>query len=94
MPALHLKPWTEQRMVFESEGGGRSARVSAGSHISDLVSLQKTILLCHKCAPKFSSAKNGYVTNKNIPFACARCDGCKENGMDRRVFIHHSNMPR
>lgn len=94
MAAVHTKPWTDQRMVLEAEHQGRNARVTAGSHIADLVALKKTILLCHKCSPKFGSAKSGYVTSKNIPFAGARCDGCKEMGMDRRVFLHHANMPR
>lgn len=92
--ALHLKPWTEQRIARESEDPGRSARTLAGSHIADLAALKKAIILCDGCARKQGAAPNGYVTNSRIPFCGGKCDGCREIGMDRRLFIHHTNMPR
>lgn len=80
--------------VGQYEDQGRTARTLAGSHIADLVSLKKTILLCSACSPKFNSARNGYVTNRTMPLCVAKCDGCKEPGSDRHVYLHHQNMPR
>lgn len=94
MPALHLKPWTDQRRVLDSEDRGRPARTLAGSHIADLVHLRKTVILCDLCRPKFDNRAVGYVTNPKIPMCSARCDGCKDQGMDRRLFLHHQNLPR
>lgn len=94
MPALHLKPWTAQRLVARDEYQGRAARTLAGSHISDLVSLRKAVMLCHKCQHKFAASKAGYVTRSSIPYAGGRCDGCKEVGMKRRLYLHHQHLPR
>jgi hypothetical protein len=47
--ALHLKPWTEERLARESEDPGRAARTLAGSHIADLAALKKAIILCEGC---------------------------------------------
>lgn len=94
MPALHLVPWTDQRRLADQEHRGRPARTLAGSHVSDLVSLRKSVILCSTCLPKFNARAVGYVTSPNIPLCGARCDGCKENGMERRLFLHHQHMPR
>lgn len=93
-PALHLKPWTEQRMALASESTGKKSGTTAGSYISDLVSLKKAILLCSSCRPKFDIKSNGYVTQARMPMCGGKCDGCKEMGMGRRLFLHHSQMPR
>jgi hypothetical protein len=92
--ALHLNPWTEQRLALESESKGRPVGTLAGSHIADLVALKKTVILCDGCVRKWGSARNGYVTQSRIPFCSANCDGCCEMGTDRRLFLHHSQLPR
>ena len=94
MPALHLVPWTDQRRMADLEDKGRPARTLAGSHISDLVHLRKAVILCSTCLPRWKPEKVGYVTSPRIPMCGARCDGCKENGMGRRMFLHHQHMPR
>lgn len=93
-PALHLKPWTDQRRVLASEDPGRPARTLAGSHIADLVHLRKAVILCPMCVRKFDGRSVGYITNPDVPFCGARCDGCKEMGMERRLFLHHEHMPK
>lgn len=92
--ALHLKPWTDQRLTLAAESTGKKSGTTAGSYIADLVSLKKAILLCPACLPKFGAAQNGYVTQSRMPMCGGRCDGCKDNGMDRRLFLHHSQLPR
>lgn len=94
MPALHLKPWDDQRLLADSEHTGKKSRVTAGSYIDDLAELRKTITLCSNCSPKFNAASRGYVTERTMPLCTARCDGCKETGGDRRLYLHHRNMPR
>ena len=66
-----------------AEAKGRPLRVVAGSWISDLVTLGKTILLCDKCAHKFNYQQAGYqVMRPVIPghnYVISKCDGCKRN---------------
>lgn len=92
--ALHLKPWDDRRLTLAMEHTGRKAGTTAGSYIDDLVAQKKTVILCTGCSPKFASAANGYATRKSMPICAAKCDGCREDGMDRRLFVHHQNMPR
>lgn len=80
--------------VGQYEDRGRAARTLAGSHMADLAHLQKAILLCSTCVRRFDAKSNGYVTDRTMPLAAARCDGCREMGMDRHVFVHSQNMPR
>lgn len=93
-PALHLKPWTDQRRTLALESTGRKPGQTAGTHVSDLAALKKTILLCSSCRPKFDDKAYGYVTSARLPMCGGKCDGCKDNGMGRSVFLHHSQMPR
>jgi hypothetical protein len=57
MPALHLKPWTEERLTEASEHTGRKSGQSAGAYVLDLAALQKAILLCDGCVPKFDARR-------------------------------------
>jgi len=93
MVALHLKPWTPQRLVSRDEYQRPSGTV-AGSHIADMVHLKQAICLCHKCQHKFAATKAGYVTRSNLPFVGGRCDGCNEMGFERRLYLHHKNLPQ
>lgn len=92
--ALHLNPWTDQRLVLDDESTGKKSGQTAGTYIADLVSLKKTVMLCDNCAPKFDAKRNGYATSPNIPHCIGKCDGCKEMGMERHLFLHQQNMPR
>lgn len=95
MPYLHLVPWTEERVTQASEHQGRKAGTTAGSFIDDLAELKKSIVLCQSCAPKFRNARvRGYTIKHGLPLVSGRCDGCKDEGRDRILFIHHQNMPR
>jgi hypothetical protein len=71
-----------------------SAHVGWIAHCRSRAALKKAIILCGFCVNKWNAAPNGYVTNSRIPFCGGKCDGCREIGMDRRLFIHHTNMPR
>jgi hypothetical protein len=94
MANLHLKPWTDQRLTMAMGHTGKKSGQLGGSYISDLVSLKKCITLCVGCSRKFSAASNGYVTDRSIPKCSASCDGCKDMGHDRNVYVHHQNMPK
>jgi len=94
MANLQLVPWRDERPLSELEDKGRPARTLAGSHIADLVHLRKGIMLCSTCLPKWNPKSVGYITAPTVPMCGGRCDGCKENGMDRRMFLHHQHMPR
>lgn len=94
MAYLHLLPWTDQRRLADQEFKGRAARTLAGSHVADLVHLRKSVILCSNCQPKFNAKANGYISPKNVPLCGARCDGCKDMGMERRLFLHHQHLPR
>jgi hypothetical protein len=94
MPALHLVPWDEERLAKASEHTGRKAGITAGSYIADLAALKKSIVLCQSCAPKFHAPKYGYTTKHGLPLVSGACDGCKDEGRDRQLFIHHQQMPR
>lgn len=94
MAALHLNPWTDQRLVADDESTGKKSGQLAGSYIADLVSLRKAVMFCPTCLPKFDSRKAEYVTDPAIPHCIGKCDGCKDMGIERRLFLHHQNMPR
>lgn len=97
MANLNLLSPAKKKMheeVLQYEDRGRAERTLAGSHIADLAHLMKTILLCDNCVGKFDAKRNGYVTDRTMPLCAARCDGCREMGMDRHVFLHSQNMPR
>lgn len=92
--ALHLTPWTDERLALDDESEGKKFGQLAGSYISDLAALRKAIILCPTCLPKFASAKNGYVTETRMPHCMGKCDGCRDMGMERRIFVHHQQIPR
>lgn len=94
MVALHLKPWTDERLTLDDESTGKKSGQMAGTYISDLVALQKTVLLCPTCLPKFDAKRAGYVNAPSMPHCIGKCDGCKDMGIERRLFLHHQNMPR
>lgn len=94
MANLNLIEWTDERLVLDDESAGKKFGQMAGSYIADLVSLRKTIILCPSCLPKFSAAKNGYVTQSRMPLCMGKCDGCRDMGMERRLFVHHQQIPQ
>jgi hypothetical protein len=94
MPALHLKPWTEERLTEASEHTGRKSGQSAGAYVLDLAALQKAILLCDGCVPKFDARRAGYINDPDLPLVSGACDGCKVTDRNRRLFVHYRNVPR
>lgn len=74
----------------EWEWKGRKGGTSHGSHISDLVALEKSILLCSFCQPKFEPAKHGYTMAVRPPFhngAWSDCDACGRDMSLCRMYV-------
>ena len=58
---------------------GRKVGSVAGSHIADLVALEKAIVLCFSCAHKFGDEKKrGYYKDKRFGVCSGKCDDCRQ----------------
>ena len=68
---------------------GRARGRLPGGHVTDMATLGKAIALCGGRTPKFDPARYGYVTKRNIPFVCGRCDGCDQRTERARLFLKH-----
>ncbi len=82
--------WTGPRRLSASASPGRRPGRLPGGHIGDRADLRKAITLCDDCLPKFSSAKAGYVTKRNLPFVRGRCDGCNHYTERGHLLVHHT----
>jgi hypothetical protein len=75
--------------------GGRKKGTTGGSLVSDMVSLQKAIILCGSCQHKFDWRYHGYYSlwrYEHQPVV-GECDVCKLRIMnnDGRLFLHESH---
>ena len=65
-----------------AEYQGRKVGSIAGSHIADLVALQKAITLCFACAHKFGSEaeirRKGYYKDRRFGWVQGKCDDCRQ----------------
>ena len=73
---------------------GRPVNLVKASHIEDLVSLQKAVVLCAACYKSgwFDWKQKGYYSiwdYEQTPVD-GHCDACKEYGTDRRLYLHES----
>lgn len=57
-----------------------------GTHIDNLVQLNKVISLCGLCVSKFDPKRANYVTRSSIPKAIGACDACDEHGFNSLFF--------
>jgi hypothetical protein len=58
----------------------RHRTTTHGSHVLDLVALEKAICLCSSCSGKFHAWRHGYVKASRPPFqggVIAICDACE-----------------
>ena len=95
---LTPQQWTMQDRLAAHAFGGRKRGTLGGSLISDLVCLQKTIMLCGDCQGKFDWRRHGYfsVWRYEHQPVCGACDVCRiqVTGDDGRLFIHEENRPK
>ena len=95
---LTPQQWTTQDRLKAMEFGGRKRGTLGGSLVSDMASLQKTIMLCGTCQGKFDWRHHGYYSiwrYEHQPVVGA-CDVCRVyvTGNDGRLFIHESIRPK
>ena len=66
----------------------------AGSHIADLMALDKAITLCPEHARKFRAGghekQNGYAVYPTIPRCRGECDACRQQFGDCLIFVKRS----
>lgn len=60
---------------------------TAGTHINDYIELDKMILLCEFCNPKFNPKKNRYEVWRHDTWCRGLCDGCGSMTLHGRGFI-------
>lgn len=69
----------ESNKVKLVEYGGRKEGKPSGSHMDDLVQLQKAIILCFSCFHRFGDPKKkGYYKDTRFGYATGKCDDCRQ----------------
>ena len=85
--------FSPREILKSTEDSGRPWDRVAGGWISDLVALQKFIMLCPFCLPKFNPKRHGYeVWRLNIS-SIGKCDGCKNISTYLQGFIPEAYHP-
>lgn len=86
---LAKKTWTRGEMLREQLDPGRNGRQLAGSYMSDLCALGKSVILCDFCAPKFNPRRSHYEQWRRDLQVRGRCDDCREHfpGGHGRMFV-------
>ena len=72
------------------EAPGHKVGTTAGSYIDDIVALQKTVVLCWACQPKFNYKKYGYYKDRKFRCVQGTCDGCRNFNPQSAFYIHES----
>lgn len=88
IPRRDPSPELLERMGLR-EAPGKPARTTAGSWVTDLASLGKSILLCDFCSSKFNARKYGYVRRQAVAgfnYVIGDCDGCKRYPVQCGLF--------
>jgi hypothetical protein len=92
--------WTKLDRLKAALAPGRKATVSPGSHLHDLISLRKTVLMCPSCNYKFQQIYKRYNYRKTPFDADATCDDCKQGSLSAKVYCpeeyfnhHHAPHP-
>ena len=79
--------FTKAEKLKADEDRGRPWNRVAGGWISDLASLQKFVMLCPFCAPKFNPRPNGYEVWRRDTQSIGKCDGCNQVSTYLRGYI-------
>jgi hypothetical protein len=82
--------FSRRERLMADEHPGRPSGGTAGSWISDFVSLQKMISLCPLCLHKFNPRQNGYEVWRREVQLVGKCDDCKQMTPYLKGFIHQS----
>lgn len=76
---------------------GRPKGKPIGSHLDDLVALNKAIILCRNCSTKFASTARKYKyfrsENDNLLVVRGDCDICRNFDVQSSLFLHESLLP-
>ena len=95
-PTLYLPtPMTPSKRIGALKHGGRRHGLGHGSYLSDLVALQKTILLCGACQHRFDWRRHGYrsIWRYEHTAVQGQCDACRVTcTVDGRAFIHENHF--
>lgn len=87
---IHVpREFSKHEILASQEYGGRPQRVMPGSHLSDLIALQKMISLCPLCVGKFHPRAVGYELWRSL-FTFANCDACRARDPRCKSFIPQS----
>jgi len=94
---LTPQQWSSHDRLKALEFGGRKRGTLAGSLVSDMVSLQKTLILCGDCQGKFDYRRCGYYSVYRYEHqpVLGPCDVCRVQitGNDGRLFLHEEVRP-
>ena len=84
--------WREDAArVGPREAPGRKMGKPHGTHILDLVALEKVILLCWKHQPCFDHKRANYYKDRRFPHIVGKCDACKNfMSNETKLYIHES----
>lgn len=96
-PRRHLVRVRKVRVPLQAlEGKGRGVGKPAGSWVTDLAELRQQIMLCGVCDGKFRGSEQRYGYHRDKKWhkiyggVIGRCDGCREPGHGRRMYVHES----
>lgn len=67
----------------------RPKRLAPGSHLSDLTSLRKIVLLCPKCVRGFDWRKPRYIKEEML--CVSKCDVCGSASRETQGFVPEEN---
>ena len=85
--------FSRKAIIAASEDYGRPWNRPAGGWVSDLTALQKFVMLCPFCGPKFNPKKADYEVWRTNAFHVGKCDGCKELSTYLCGYIHQEHHP-
>ena len=74
----------------------RKIGIAPGTWVTDLAECRQEIILCSFCDPKFKGSEQRYGYQRDKKWhkiyggVIAKCDGCREMGHGRRMYVHES----
>ena len=70
---------------------GRKPGKLAGTEVTDLAELKKSIVLCAStCSRQFDHRRYGYMKTSRWGFVGGKCDGCGQMNMQNRFYVHET----